>query len=109
MYVSHRFHERAAADKVLIQARQLINIKLDLERIPNTETRTPKAGDWAIVTYDTCVGYRDHSQVDAAVNAGILLALADALRKYNPHHELLRIWHLIPGNHAHFAVGGSSL
>ena len=109
MYVSHRFHERAAAVTVQRYAQSLINVTLDVENVPHNETRTPRAGDWAIVTYDTCVGYVSRSQVDAAVNAGIVLALADELRKYNPRHPLVHIWHLVPGNHTHFDVRGSSL
>ncbi len=92
----YRFHDYHAAQIVLGHTKNRISgTKLYIDRIPSEDTRSDPPGDYCICAEDD-VPFR--SNLSSAVDDGIQLALAEALRQLNPHHPLLTIWHLRPEN-----------
>jgi hypothetical protein len=59
--------------------------------------RARGVGEWVVICTEDIGGFSN--SFETAVSEGIQIALAEALREYNPHHPLLTgIWHLRPEN-----------
>ncbi len=93
-----RFHNYLAAKAVLPYAAALTNVSLGIEKEPSTDTRDDPPGDYMISAPKNDLNIFQTNRLSDCVGMATQLALADELRRYNPHHPLLTIWHLRPEN-----------
>lgn len=95
----HRYPSVDAARMVLKAASSLSEAKLWVRHNPVSEKERERGvGDYEIISDTKHSNVYASHRLSRCVDTGLTLALADALRDYDPQHPLLQIWHLRPEN-----------
>lgn len=97
---AHRHATKEGAKLVVEQMIPLTNAKVFVEHDPVTGYDKERGvGDWDIrYQYGREFGSCESHRMSRCASMGETLALADALRRHDPHHPLLRTYHLKPEN-----------